>query len=248
MPAYKYGRNPGHIPVGLHTLDYYIAGALPQPPAQVTVPAVSPAPDGTPWGMDGNDSKGDCGVAGINHGFMSAAAAVKVTTREVWPDDQSIVNYYLTYTGGQDTGVVLADFLQYVKAKGFFGHTVQAYAPVAVHDIPTLQFAINAYTFAYTGIKVTSAMESKFQQGKPWTLTDLFSPVAGGHCVPLVGYDSDYLYCVTWGKVQPISYSAWHYISDEAWAVISGEFQTNQGDGRGVNLAALTADLAKLAA
>ena len=248
MPAYKYGRNPGHIPVGLHTLDYYIAGSLPTPPAAVTVPPVGPAPDGTPWGMDGNDSKGDCGVAGINHGFMAAASVVKVTTRESWPTDQAIIDYYLTYTGGQDSGVVLADFLLYVKSKGFFGHAIEAYAPVAVHDIPTLCFAINAYTFAYTGIKVTAAMESKSQQGKPWVLGDLFSPVAGGHCVPLVGYDSDYLYCVTWGKVQPISYSAWHFISDEAWAVISGEFQTNQGDGRGVNLAALTADLAKLAA
>lgn len=246
MPAYKYGRNPGHIPVGLHTLDYYIAGGLPQPPAQVTVPAVSPAPDGTPWGMDGNDSKGDCGVAGINHGFMAAAAAVKVSAREVWPSDQAIIDYYLTYTGGQDNGVVLADFLAYVKKTGFYGHSVNAYAPVAVHDIPTLQFAINAYTFAYTGINVTQAMESKFQSGKPWTLLDIFSPVAGGHCVPLVGYDSDYLYCVTWGKVQPISYSAWHYMSDEAWAVISGEFTSD--DGRGVNLAALTADLVKLAA
>jgi hypothetical protein len=246
MPAFKYGRNPGYIPVGLRTLDFYYAGALPQAPAKVVVPAVGPSSDGTPWGMDGNDSKGDCGVAGINHGFMAAASVVKVTAREAWPTDQAIIDYYLTYTNGQDSGVVLADFLSYVKSKKFFGHSITAYAPVAVHDIPTLCFAVNAYDFAYTGINVTSAMESAFQQGKPWTLEDLFSPVAGGHCVPLVGYDSDYLYCVTWGKVQPISYSAWHFISSEAWAVISGEI--DEGDGRGLNLAALTADLAKLAA
>jgi hypothetical protein len=248
MPAYKYGRLPGYVPNGLRELPFYKAGSLPRPPAKVAVPAVAPAPDGTPWGMDGNDSKGDCGVAGIDHGFMAAAAAVKVTAREAWPTDQAIIDYYLTYTGGQDTGVVLADFLAYVQKQKFFGHTVQAYAPIGVHDIPALCYAIYAYTYAYTGINVTQAMESAFQQGKPWTLADLFSPVAGGHCVPLVGYDSDYLYCVTWGKIQPISYSAWHFISDEAWAVISGEFQTNQGDGRGIDLAALQADLVKLAA
>lgn len=245
MSAYKYGCNPGYIPVGLKTLDFYYAGTLPQAPAKVIVPAVSPSPDGTPWGMDGNDTKGDCGVAGIDHGFMAAAASVKVADRETWPTDAAIVDYYLTYTGGQDSGVVLADFLSYVKAKSFFGHSITAYAPVGVHDIPTLCFTINAYTYAYTGISVTAAMESAAQQGKPWTLDDLFSPIVGGHCVPLVGYDSDYLYCVTWGKVQAISYSAWHFISSEAWAVISGEFTSD--DGRGLNLAALQADLAKLA-
>ena len=87
-------------------------------------------------------------------------------------------------------------------------------------------------------------MESAFQNGQPWTLDDLDSPVVGGHCVPLVGYDSNYLYAVTWGKIQAIAYSAWHYISSEAWAVIPGEFQST--DGRGISLPALEADLAKI--
>jgi hypothetical protein len=244
MPAYKYGRNPGRVPTGLRELPWYIAGALPRPPAKVAVPAVPNSGDGTVWGMDGNDQYGDCGVAGIDHGFMAAASVVGTIKKEQWPADADNVTYYLRYTGGKDTGVVLSDFLSYVRLHQFFGHTIQGYAPVGVHDVPTLQFAINAYTFAYTGIVVTSGMESDFQNHKPWTLESLSSPVAGGHCVPLVGYDSEYLYCVTWGAVQPIAYSAWHYISEEAWAVIPGDFQV--GDGRGINLSALQADLSKI--
>jgi hypothetical protein len=246
MPNLKLGCLPGYIPVGLKELPFYKAGSLPKPPAKVVVPTVPAQPDGYPWGMDGNDNYGDCGPAGVNHGFMAVDAILNYP--ETIPSDQDIVDYYLTYTGGQDSGVVLADFLAYIKQKGFFGHTIKAYAPVGVHDIPTLTFAIDAFDFAYTGITVTKAMQAAYNAGKPWDFEDLFSPVAGGHCVPLVGYDSNYLYCITWGKVQPISYVAWHFMSTEAWAVITGEFVTKNSDGRGLNLAALEADLPELAA
>jgi hypothetical protein len=241
---FKFGRNPGHIPVGLKDLTWYVAGALPQPPPSVSVPTVPVDADGTLWGMDGNDRYGDCGVAGVNHMFMAAAAVTGVISGEEWPSDQQVVDYYLTYTGGQDTGVVLADFLGYVRKNPFYGHMISGYAPVGVHDIPTLQFTVDAYTAAYAGIKVTKAMQEAFQDERPWTLSDLLSPVMGGHCVSVVGYDDSHLYCVSWGGVQAISYAAWHYISDEAWAVIPKEL--TGGDGRGVDLAALQGDLAKL--
>ncbi len=237
-PAGKYGALPALRPAGLRDLAWYAAGPLPKPPASVTVPAA------VTWGMDGNDTYGDCGVAGISHGFMAAAAVTAET--EVFPSADQVVSYYLTYTGGQDSGVVLSDFLAYVRKNGFLGHTVSAYAPVSVRDVPTLQFAVNAYDFAYTGITVTEAMEEAFSQGEPWTLGELDSPAAGGHCVPVVGYDSHYLYAVTWGAVQPIAYSAWHYIATEAWAVISGELVAKGADGHGISLAALQADLKKL--
>lgn len=245
MPDLKLGRLPGHIPTGLRDLSFYAAGKLPQAPAAVGVPVPGIQPDGTPWGMLGNDQYGDCGVAGLDHSFM--AAGIVTDTHGVFPSSEDVVNYYLQYTGGQDTGVVLADFLGYVHQQGFFGHSVAAYAPVGVHDIPTMHFAVNAYDFVYSGIRVTSAMQSAYARGDSWDLDDLFSQTVGGHCVPVVGYDSKYLYCVTWGKVQPITYAAWHYISDEAWAVISGELVSSGGDGRGINLAALQADLGSLA-
>lgn len=233
-----FGRLPGVIPVGLHELGHYAAGALPRPPSKVDVPAVSD------WQVLGNDTKGDCGVAGLEHGFMADASITG--QRESFPGSQDAISYYLRYTGGQDTGVVLSQYLAYVRKNGYYGHTVRAYAPIGVHDVPTLQFAIWAYGFAYTGIAVTEGMQQAFAEGKPWTTATLASNVLGGHCVPLVGYDDTYLYPVTWGRVQAVTYAAWHYMSDEAYAVISGELA--DGDGRGVSFAALEADLGKLAA
>lgn len=234
-----FGRLPGKIPAGLRDLTWYVAGALPKPPAKVAVPDV------TDWEMLGNDTAGDCGVAGLEHGFM--ADAFITGEHETEATNQQALNYYFTYTDGQDTGVVLSDYLTYVRQTPYYGHTVEAFAPVAVHDVPTLQTAIDLYGFSYTGIVVTAPMQQAFADHQPWTTAMLDSPVLGGHCVPLVGYDDQYLYLVTWGGVQAITYPAWHLISSEAWAVITGEFVSHNGDGRsGVNLAALKADLDRL--
>ena len=250
MPSYRLGRLPGQIPAGLRDLTYYAAGPLPRPPASVAVPAVAD------WMMLGNgpdpscttepDSQGDCGVGGLEHGFMCAAA--DTGERESFPDGNGAVGYYLTYTGGQDSGVVLSQFLAYVRQRGFYGHTVAAYAPVAVHDVPTLQFAIDAYDFAYVGITVSQGMMDAAGGPGPWTWTmeSLQGPELGGHCIILCGYDSNWLYGISWGQLVRIAYPAWHQMSDEAWAVLTGEDVTAKTDGHGLNLAALQADLSKL--
>lgn len=236
----KLGRLPGKVPVGLRDLTFYSAGSLPKPPASVAVPDVAN------WTMDANTRLGCCGVAGLNHGFMCDAAMTEES--ETFPSADQVAAYYLTYTDGQDTGVVLSEFLAYVRKEQFFGHTVTAFAPVAVHDVPTLQWAVAAYGFAYTGISVTQAMEQSFGNHQPWQMATLSSTVLGGHCVPAVGYDDQFLYVVTWGEVQAVSWPAWHAMSSEAWAVITGELVAREGDGRGVTLAALRSDLDQLAA
>ena len=235
----KFGLLPGKIPVGLRDLSYYVAGDLPKPPQRVSPPAVAP------WGMLGNDRYGDCGVAGLAHVFMADAAITHENEASV--SDQQTIDYYLKYTNGQDSGVVLSDFLSYVRSQKFYNRKVDAYAPVNVHDVPTLQTAVNLYGASYTGITVTASMQQAFEEHQPWTTSMLNEPIIGGHCVPIVGYDDQLLYLVTWGGIQAVTYSAWHQISTEAWAVVTGEFVARNGDGRGVSLSALRADLDRLA-
>jgi hypothetical protein len=232
----KLGARPAVFPAGLRDLTYYVAGSLPAPPPSFAVPAI------TDWDLDGNSEYGDCGVAGLNHLLMAAAFAPGEA--ETFPTADQVVSYYLTYTGGQDSGVVLSDFLAYVRKTGFYGHTVSAYAPVQVADVSTLTTALWLYDAVYTGISVTQGMMDAFSAGQPWDLAAAQGQPIGGHCVPLVGFDSQFLYAVTWGQVQPIAYPAWHQVASEAWAVITGEL--DGGDGHGVNLAALQADLGKL--
>ena len=243
MTAFKLGRLPGQIPAGLRDLTYYAAGPLPKAPSAVAVPAVAD------WGMGGNDTYGDCGVAGAAHGFMAAAADTRET--ESFPTAEQVVSYYLTYTGGQDSGVVLSQFLAHVRQDGFYGHTVAAYAPVAVSNIPALQFVIDAYDFAYVGIQVTQAMMDAVQgNAQPWTWTqqEAAGDPIGGHCIILAGYDSNWLYGITWGQVIRIAWPAWHAMAEEAWALLAGEEASAGTDGHGINLAALQADLSRLGA
>jgi hypothetical protein len=243
--AYKLGRRPGHIPVGLRDLTWYVAGALPAAPLEVKPPVLAANADGTAWGMDGNDTYGDCGVAGTDHGEICVALGSGVPLLGLTASQ--VVQYYLAYTSGQDTGVVLADFLKHVKDTGWFGRILAGYAPVSVSDFRTLQFVINAYGYAYTGVQCTDTMQQAAEARQPWTAGVFQSgTVEGGHCIPLVGYDSQYLYAVTWGAVQAIEYSAWHLMAEEAWAVLWGEVPVSGLDAHGVNLASLQADLGSL--
>jgi len=238
--TYKLGRLPARFPGGLYELSYYVAGPLPIPPTSIPLPKV------TNWGMLGNDQYGDCGPAGFIHGCEADAAITH--QKENWPTAQEVINGYLAYTHGQDAGVVLSDFLSYVRMqpKGFCGHKLTAYAPINHLDTTMLRTAIWMYDFIYTGIAVTDAMMQAAQLGQPWTLADLHSPVVGGHCVPVVAYDEHWLYLVTWGSIQKVSYPMWSQICDEAWVVITEEFVKAGGDWHGVSLKALEADLNRL--
>ena len=237
-PFGKLGCLPGNVPTNLKMLTYYVAGDLPKAPVAVPVPTFSP------WGMLGNDRYGDCGVAGLQHGFEADATITK--TKERFATEQQTIDYYLKYTNGQDSGVVLSDFLNYVRKHGYYDQKITAYAPVATHDVPTLQTAIFMYGFAYAGITVTASMQKAFARHAAWDATACSGAIVGGHCIPVVGYDDHYLYVITWGGVQRITYSAWHNISTESWAIITSEFEAAHGDGRGVSISALKTDLNRL--
>lgn len=237
-PVGLLGRLPSQFPGPLYDLTYYVAGSLPKAPPSVVSPKVAD------WGMLANDTVGDCGVASAEHVFMADASITHLTEPEAGAEQAK--DYYFKYTGGQDSGVVLSQYLAYVRKNGYYGHTLHAYAPVKVSDIPTLQSVVNLYGAAYTGITVTAAMQQAFSMHRPWTLAVCSGQIIGGHAVPIVGYTDEYLTIVTWGGLQNITYSAWHHIASESWALITGEFVTANGDGRGVALDVLNADLDKL--
>lgn len=238
----KLGRMPGRRPTGLRDLTYYAAGPLPQAPSDVQFPP------NVSWMMLGNNQYGDCGVASLEHVFMADAALTRES--EEFPDTAQAVDYYLKYTGGQDSGVVLATYLLYVHKNGYYGHKVGAFAPVHVQDLSTLRFSIWAYGAAYCGIVVTTAMQQAFKNHEPWTVKTLDSSVVGGHAVPFVGYSEGFFYLVTWGGIQSLSYAAWaemtHLGDTEAFAVLTGELKDHNGDDRGISYSALATDLSRL--
>ncbi len=59
----------------------------------------------------------------------------------------------------------------------------------------------------------------------------------------MLGYDSHYLYVVTWNGVQPMAWSWWFAYGDEAWALLSEQYALAPVLHTAVNYAELHADL-----
>ncbi len=144
--------------------------------------------------LGGNDKYGDCGVVGIVNRLRMGAA---VDGRPL-PDftDKEILDYYFTYTGGQDSGVVLSDFLDYVLAKGFPGDGRMKFrARVAIDHTnwDAMRLAASLFGGLYIGVGLPTRCQS---EGKHWSVQGdgatgidaLWS--WGGHCVVVSGFDS----------------------------------------------------------
>lgn len=233
------GKRPAVRPYGLSELAAYFLRRPPSPPPSVAVPSVAD------WGMEGNDQYGDCVMAGAAHALM--AWNVEVKESDPIPAEQAVVDQYLALTGGQDSGLVIADTLQHWHTDGLFGgNRIAGYAPVNVRSIPDIHMAIAFYGVCKVGIACPESAEEQFAAGKPWTPVP-GSPILGGHDIELVAYDAHYLYAVTWGAVVAVSYPFAAAYADEGWAMIPQAF-VEAGRGPALDLAALKADMGSLAA
>jgi len=227
------------FPTGLQDLTCY-SGPLPTPPVSSTrYRAV------TAWPMDGNDQWGDCVCAAREH-VIRLNNAIDPVAKTADPDAAAVVAGYEKLSGATTPpgpGLVVSSSLEAWRQGRFSDTNVGGpYAPVAVHDVTTLKTAVYLYGAVICGVDLPSIAETQFSNDQPWTLEPGQNPGTGGHCIPIVGYDPQWLYVVTWGKIQAVSYNWWKFYADEAWAVVP------PGAPGPVDVATLTADLNKLAA
>ncbi len=240
-----YGRLPAKRPVGLRLLDKY-----------GTIPPAPPTFDHTrhfeTWEMLGNGPDpsltvhapvGDCGFAGAVHLEMATAAETQEPV--IWPDSNTVVEAYLNYNGGVDKGVALADLLAYWRSSGLWGRKISAYAPVNAHNLNDLWAACNSFGALYIGIAVPAPAEEQFAQGLPWELTHTQADyqIQGGHCVVITARTETGGTVVTWGQEQSFTNEWLAAYLEEAWVVITPEQIEANGNGYGLDMAQLQADL-----
>jgi len=235
----KLGKLDPKRPSGLHMLAFYQSNPLPPAPESVVVPSV---PN---WGMLGNDKYGDCTFAGIVHARMANANVLEIS--EQFPDDTEVEQAYLNYTNGKDVGAVEADLLNYWKNNDIFGKKLSAFAPTDHADQDELRSVIASYGLVYVGVQMPGVAQQQFINNQPWALTHTpaDNQIEGGHCVVIVGYDKDYAQCITWGKVQQVT---WEWLSSymqESWAIITPEI-VEKGLYGNMRLEELVSDLEKL--
>jgi len=237
MPDLKLGKLDAVRSLRLSDLAAYTTHKLPAPPASVD------APTNVQWGMDSNDSLGDCTIAAVDH--LIAAWNADLDEQDPRPADGEIQATYFSLTGGQDTGLNEQQVLQTWQSTGLFGNKIAAFAPFSTSNIVEMHQAVAFYRGAYLGIQCPQSAQQQFSEGKPWTYVP-GSPVEGGHAICAVGYTPTTLLCVSWGALVEVTYTFLAHFLDEAWVAVSHELVEHGNDGYGLDTSALLADIASI--
>lgn len=247
ITAGKLGKGDAVRPDNLKDLKDYASAGLDTPPEWVNYfEAIL-----SKLNIDGNQKYGDCTIAAI-------ANAVPVWNHEVQgavpvPTPNVAVKQYFLLEGSPngepnpslDNGLVLADVLKAAKTDGLFGGTLQVpyYAPVTPSDLLQVKQAVAFYGLLYSGFQLPQSAMDQFNANEPFTVVP-GSPIEGGHCMVVMGYNTKGPLLYTWQRVVQASWAFWEKYADEAWALIPHEFvRAGRGPLKTEDLAVLEADL-----
>jgi hypothetical protein len=204
------------------------------PPAAVDYYSRVPA---STWGMDGNDGAGDCAFAERDHSIK--AQQVAAGNLEVRSSTAEIVAAYTAVTGYDprqtdrngnnptDQGAEMQAVYDYHRKTGFTlgGKTdkILLFAELDVTDLNLVKYALAHFGAIGLGINFPDSAMDQFNAGQPWDVVR-GSTNDGGHAIALVGYDTNYAYVVTWGRVQRMTWAFWHAYVEEAWVALTPDF------------------------
>jgi hypothetical protein len=245
--AQMLGKLPVRTDVRTLSLARYVDSAqLPSPPD-----AFDETSGVDSWPMYSNDRIGDCTTAAAAHMIEAWTAAgrgqaVELPERAVL-DAFDHVKVTDPFTGQE--GAIELDVLRYWRANGIGGHSIGAYARVAVRDQRLVETAAWLFGGLYIGLQMP--LSAHAQPVWDWT-GSLAGPARpgswGGHAVDVVRYDRNGLTVVTWGRLQELTWSFWNRYCDEAYCILSDDFLQKGNAPNGFDLAALEADLALVTA
>lgn len=201
------------------------------------------------WGMLGNDTAGDCVLAGGGHETMmwtkEGGVPVPFSTENTLGDYTAITGYNPN-DPNTDQGTDMEVAAKYRRTTGLLDangnrHKVGAYLDLKPGDLN--EHLLAAYLFGAVGIGIQfpgSAMD-QFNAGKPWSVVK-GAKVEGGHYIPLVAHRKN-LVIITWGKTQEMTTGFFKKYNDESVVYLSEEMLVAGKSPEGFNVAQLQADL-----
>lgn len=226
----------------------FYAPSLPEPPKShpVNLKAIDS-------NMFMNDRLGDCVCAGAAHETIHWNAEVGRFTHITDDDVVSMYSQVAGYVPGNpntDQGTNMADAASWRRKVGILDaagnrHLIDAYMALAPGNVTQLKQAIYYFGAAGVGVEFPSSAMDQFDQGRPWTVKQ-GSQIEGGHYVAAVGYNTKYIYIITWGRLQKMSWAFYKKYNDESYAYLTQEMLLNGVSPEGFNLAQLQSDLAAL--
>ena len=203
------------------------------------------------WGMLGNgpcddgsitdessyafNGAGDCAWAGPGHETMAIThdgndTAAKFTCL-------NILDQYAQYLGlkdaselnaNNDQGSNVRDVLQHRATTGLIdtagvAHKIGVYVSLELGNWQNLREASYLFEEVGLGIQFPESAMDQFNAGQKWSVVNGAS-IEGGHYIPIVGHPEGGIWdCITWGRVQPMTWNFVAKYGDEMWAYISLE-------------------------
>ena len=214
----------------------------------------------TNWGMMENDRLGDCAIATPGHMVMGWTVNA-LGSPIIIPDSQivkaySAVSGYNPKTGANDNGCAVLDVLNYWRKVGIGGHNIKAYAQVNVKNVKQVMASAFLFGGTYLGMALPAMLQTLNMMDGDWVLpnplptdgsADPYS--LGGHAVPIISYDPNWVYIITWGGTRRVSWPFFLKYCDEAYAAISQDWVKPSGiSPSGLNMQAMLADVQLVAA
>lgn len=203
------------------------------------------------WPMYDNDRIGCCTCAGLGHAVQAWTTYGKGDTVTLPLSAviglYSAVSGYDPRTGANDKGAIEQNVLAYVQKYGIGGHKIRAFAQVNHKDLNEMKLALEFFGTVYVGFQVPQSAEIEFHANQVWDVRP-GSPIVGGHAVDIQKWDADYIYCVTWGRLQAMTPEFWLSYGDEAWVIITDDWLNDKGlSPAGLNVVELLKEFDALA-
>lgn len=188
------------------------------------------------WGMDLNDSIGDCVFASADHAGKCWLANTDRQFGEATPDE--MIQAYHAVAGydpddpSTDQGAHWTDALAYWRQTGFtFGgrlDKISAYVSLDLEDENEIKLGVQWFGAAMAGI----ALPLSAQNQQVWDAVE--GPAGevgswGGHAVPIIGYDKYLVYVITWGKPKGMTWRFAKKYMWECYAVLSPDWIEKSG-------------------
>lgn len=203
------------------------------------------------WGMLGNDTTGDCTIAGPMHAVMLWRAIVNkpthFTSQDAFDDYRDACGYVIGEPA-TDQGGDMVSVASYWRQTGMrdstdIRHKITAYMAIDADNLAHLDLAVYLFDAVGLGVELPRSAEQQFIDNQPWTVVDN-DPIESGHYVPYVQkVPGDIRQVVTWGGLQDVT-EAWltKYLR-EVVVYISPEYLVDGKSPLGFDASALLDDL-----